>query len=202
MKKHLNKNCISCAFCLILIFSCNKYCYSESPIVSIKKSEHSLYLESNYLFYILGLSYDYTRIVNKKHGWSFSTGISTIDFKRKFIVPPNIGIPLNASYLIGKRHQFIEIGVNIRPQFFFTKDYSHHDHFNSRVILKENTNLIYIAPKIGFRYHNKNNLCFKASVGPQFKIMESDYFKYTEEVFKNYKHLESLNIQISVGFVL
>ena len=202
MIKYLRNYFLLFTTLLFFFLLSNKTCYSKSPLVKIKNVEHSFYLETNYLLYMLGLSYDYTNIIDKKHGWSFSAGISTIDSKSRYILPPNIGIPISASYMLGKRHNFVEIGVNLRPQFYFTKDYVHHDHFNFRTVLKENTNLVYLAPKIGFRHQSKRHLCYKISVGPQFKIVESDYTKYTEEVFKDFNYLETLNIQISVGFIL
>jgi hypothetical protein len=97
---------------------------------------------------------------------------------------------------------FFEIGATIRPQVFFTKDYVHHNHSNFEEKFIANSNLVYFTPRIGYRFQDKRKLSFKVSVGPQFNIARSHYTEYTGRIFDNYEYLESLYIQISVGFVL
>lgn len=168
----------------------------------LNKSQKSFYLETNHLLFMPGLTFDYAKIIDKKYGYSFSGGISTIDQKKGYIVPPNIGFPLNSSFLYRNRNSFVEIGATIRPQVFFTKDYVHHNHFNFEKKLEANSNLVYLTPRIGYRFQDKRKLSFKVSVGPQFNIARSNYVEYTSEIFKNYEYLETLYIQIAVGFVL
>jgi hypothetical protein len=122
--------------------------------------------------------------------------------KKGYIVPPNIGFPINGSFLYGNRNSFFEIGATIRPQVFFTKDYVHHNHSNFEEKFIANSNLVYFTPRIGYRFQDKRKLSFKVSVGPQFNIARSHYTEYTGRIFDNYEYLESLYIQISVGFVL
>jgi len=166
------------------------------------KSQKSFYLETNHLLFMPGLSFDYFKLIDKKYGFSVSGGVSTIDQRKGYIVPPNIGFPINSSFLYGRRHSFFEIGATIRPQVFFTKDYVHHNHFNYEEKLIANSNLVYLTPRVGYRFQDKRNLSFKLSVGPQFNIARSNYVEYTGRIFSNYEYLETIYIQIAVGFVL
>lgn len=166
------------------------------------KAQKSFFLETNHLLFMPALTFDYKKIIRKKYGYSFSAGVSTIDQKKRYIVPPNIGFPINGSILYGSKNSFFECGLTIRPQVFFTKDYVHHNHFNFEEKLIANSNLVYLTPRVGYRYQDKRNLSFKVSVGPQFNIARSNYVEYTGKIFNNYEYLESLYIQIAVGFVL
>ena len=168
----------------------------------LNKSQKSFYLETNHLLFMPALTFDYSKIIDKKYGYSISGGFSTIDQKKGYIVPPNIGFPINGSFLYCNRNSFFEIGATIRPQVFFTKDYVHHNHSNFEEKFIANSNLVYFTPRIGYRFQDKRKLSFKVSVGPQFNIARSHYTEYTGRIFDNYEYLESLYIQISVGFVL
>ena len=94
----------------------------------------------------------------------------------------------------------LEVGITLRPQFFLTKDYVHHNHFNFEEKFVENSNIVYFDPRIGYRYQDNRLLNVKVSVGPQFAIARSDYAKYTGRVFENYEYLEKIYLQVGVGF--
>jgi hypothetical protein len=153
----------------------------------LNKSQKSFYLETNHLLFMPALTFDYSKIIDKKYGYSISGGFSTIDQKKGYIVPPNIGFPINSSFLYGNRNSFFEIGATIRPQVFFTKDYVHHNHSNFEEKLIANSNLVYFTPRIGYRFQDKRKLSFKVSVGPQFNIASSHYTEYTGRIFDNYE---------------
>ena len=143
------------------------------------------------------ITLDYFKKARDNYGYSISGGVSTIDKKKGYIVPPNIGFPINASFIYGRRDNLIEVGFILRPQFFFIKDYVHH---NFEEKLTENSTIIYFTPRIGYRYQEKKLLNLKVSIGPQFSISKSEYVKYTGRIFENYEYLEKIYLQIGVGF--
>lgn len=172
---------------------------ASQPLRSYK-GELSFYLETNHLLFMPAITIDYMKRIHTNYAYDFSGGVSTIDKKKGYIVPPNIGFPINASFLYGKNDGLLEVGITLRPQFFLTKDYVHHNHFNFEEKFVENSNIVYFTPRIGYRYQDNRLLNVKVSVGPQFAIAKSDYAKYTGRVFENYEYLEKIYLHVGVGF--
>lgn len=59
----------------------------------LNKSQKSFYLETNHLLFMPALTFDYSKIIDKKYGYSISGGFSTIDQKKGYIVPPQYWLP-------------------------------------------------------------------------------------------------------------
>ena len=74
---------------------------ASQPLRSYK-GELSFYLEINHLLFMPAITIDYMKRVHTKYAYDFSGGVSTIDKKKGYIVPPNIGFPINASFYIVK----------------------------------------------------------------------------------------------------
>jgi hypothetical protein len=165
-----------------------------------KDGEISFYLETNHLLFMPAITLDYFKKARDNYGYSISGGVSTIDKKKGYIVPPNIGFPINASFIYGRRDNLIEVGFILRPQFFLIKDYVHHNHHNFEEKLTEDSTITYFTPRIGYRYQEKKLLNLKVSIGPQFSISKSEYVKYTGRIFENYEYLKKIYLQIGVGF--
>ena len=84
----------------------------------------------------------------------------------------------------------LEVGTTPRPEFFPTKDYLLHNQFNFEEKILENSNIMYLTPRIENIYKDNSLIKIKVSDGPQFAIAKSDNTKYTGKVFENYKYLE------------
>jgi hypothetical protein len=185
-----------CFICCLLYFGF----YANTSFSQPKKqNKKSIFIGFNFLANNLSLKYNKLILLNKTSAISYSIGLSNMYMKTGFIVPPNLGTPIEINYLIGKRWNYIEAGISIIPHFIFSKGYTHFNQEDLEVNIVENTNLIYITPHKGIRKNIKNTVDFKISVGPKIKLVESNN-EYIGRIFENKKYLEIFFFQLAVGF--
>lgn len=165
----------------------------------IKKKNKTIFVEFNFLAKNLGLKYDNLKFLGKNSCINYSIGLNTIYKKTNYIVPPNIGIPIEFNYLIGNRKAFVELGLTLTPQLIMSKDYTHYNKDNFEFKIEENTSLFYITPHLGFRTNINNIVNFKINFGPRIKTTKSKD-EYIDRIFENKKYLELFYFQMSLGF--
>lgn len=192
-----------------LNFICYLLCFSLYTIPSFSQSKKynsktnkftkkTIFVEFNILANNLSLKYDEIIVLKKNSVLSYSFGITNLYKRADFIVPPNIGIPIEIDYLIGEKLNYLEVGVTFTPHFIFSKGYTHFNKENLEVKITKNTNLIYITPHVGIRSDINKIIKYKISVGPRIKVKESNN-EYIGRVFENKKYLELFFFQLSLG---
>lgn len=184
-------------FCLIL-FSISSHSNTNSPLKRDKNS--TLFLEFNFLANNLNLKYDRLIKIGKQKRISYALGFNSMYKKTNYILPPNIGFPLEFNFLYGKKNSFIETGLTLTPHLIFSKNYTHYNKNNFEEILEENTTLLYLTPHIGIRSYNRL-IHYKISIGPRIKLKETSNV-YIGRIFEHNKYLELFYFQFSVGFPL
>tara|TARA_B110000003_G_scaffold230767_1_gene232940 strand:+ start:44428 stop:45000 length:573 start_codon:yes stop_codon:yes gene_type:complete len=185
-----------------LSFICCLLCFSLFSFTSFsqpRKNKNAVFVEFNFLANNLSLKYNRLLMLEDKSALGYSIGLNSMYKRTGFIVPPNIGFPIDINYLYGEKLSYVFIGVNATPQFVFSKDYTHFNKENLEVRIEENTNLIYIIPQIGVRSHINEIVDFKVSLGPRIKVVETNN-EYIGRVFENNKYLEAFFLQLSLGF--
>lgn len=192
-----------------LYFICYLLCFSLYTIPSFSQSKKynsktnqftkkTIFVEFNILANNLSLKYDEIIVLKKNSVLSYSFGITNLYKKADFIVPPNIGIPIEIDYLFGEKLNYLEVGVTFTPHFIFSKGYTHFNKENLEVEIAQNTNLIYITPHLGIRSDINKIIKYKISVGPRIKVKESNN-EYIGRIFENKRYLELFFFQLSLG---
>lgn len=194
-----------CFICYLLCFSLYAIpSFSQSKKYTSKPNKYtnkSIFVDFNVLANNLSLKYDELIVLKDKSVLSYSFGISNLYKRADFIVPPNIGTPIEINYLYGEKWNYIEVGITFTPHFIFSKGYTHFNKENLEIKIAENTNLIYITPHIGIRSNIKEIIKYKVSVGPRIKVVESNN-EYIGRIFENKRYLELFFFQLSLGVPL
>lgn len=185
-----------------LYFICYLLCFSLYATPSFSQSKKyakkTIFVDFNFLANNLSLKYDEIIVLKNKSVLSYSFGITNLYKRTDFIVPPNIGIPIEIDYLFGKKLNYLDVGVTFTPHFIFSKGYTHFNKENLEIKITQNTNLIYIAPHVGIRSDINGIIKYKVSVGPRIKIKESNN-EYIGRIFENKRYLELFFFQLSLG---
>lgn len=180
-----------------VVLSCALAKLPKNPKTNYK----TISFESNFLAHHLGIKYDNLNVNINNNCISYSIGLSSIYKRANYIVPPNIGVPIEVLFLRKKHFNYLQMGLAVTPQFVFSKGYTHYDKEDLILTLTENTTLMYLIPSIGYRFQEVNGFKFEAKVGPRIKVLETNS-NYIGEIFENNKLLETLYFKLSFGFTI
>jgi hypothetical protein len=103
--------------CCLLCFSLFSFTSFSQP----RKNKNSVFVEFNFLANNLSLKYNRLLMLGDKSALGYSIGLNSMYKRTGFIIPPNIGFPIDINYLYGTNLSYVFIGVNATPQFIFSK---------------------------------------------------------------------------------